>query len=65
MGCQYHISFFAYDSALFCNATVEEAQGVVDVLKVYVCGSGQEINMLQSSIFFGSKATKRNKKKIE
>lgn len=50
--------FFTDDSVLFGNATVEEAQGVVDVLKTYAYGSGQGINMAKSSIFFGSKITK-------
>ncbi|KAM1803504.1 hypothetical protein ACFX12_029481 [Malus domestica] len=56
--------FFADDSVLFGNATVEEAQGVADVLNVYASGSGQEINMSKSSIFFGTSTSKRTKKKI-
>ncbi|KAM1321541.1 hypothetical protein PS2_014216 [Malus domestica] len=35
--------FFADDSVLFGNATVEEAQGVADILKVYASGSGQKL----------------------
>lgn len=50
---------------LFGNAMVDEAQGVVDMLKVYARGSSQEINMSKSSIFFGSKTMKHTKKKIE
>lgn len=57
--------FFTEDSVLLGNATVEEAQWVVNVLKIYARGSGQEINMSKSSIFFGLKTTKRTKKKIE
>ncbi|CAN6710400.1 unnamed protein product [Malus baccata var. baccata] len=49
---------------LFGNATIEEAQGVADILKMYASGSGQEINMSKSSIFFGTATSKRNKKKI-
>lgn len=56
---RYRISFFADDSVLFCNASVEESKGVVEVLKTYAAGSGQEINMSKSSIFFGSKTTKK------
>ncbi|KAM2632785.1 hypothetical protein EV1_023480 [Malus domestica] len=56
--------FFADDSVLFGNATVEEAQGVADILKVYASGSGQEINLSKSSIFFGTSTSKRTKKRI-
>lgn len=40
--------FFADDSILFCDALVEEAHGVVDVLKTYTARFGQEINMRKS-----------------
>ncbi|KAM1948308.1 hypothetical protein ACFX15_008514 [Malus domestica] len=56
---------FADDSVLFCEATVEEARGVREILNSYAVGSGQEINMLKSSIFYGSKVKKRDKKDIE
>ncbi|KAM1174400.1 hypothetical protein ACFX19_027537 [Malus domestica] len=56
--------FFTDDSVLFGNATFEEAQGVADILKMYASGSGQEINMSKSSIFFGTSTSKRTKKKI-
>ncbi|CAN6580631.1 unnamed protein product [Malus baccata var. baccata] len=56
--------FFADDSVLFGHAIVEEAQGMVDVLNVYAKGSGQNINLDKSALFFGSTTSKRNKKKI-
>ncbi|KAM2092455.1 hypothetical protein TB2_030374 [Malus domestica] len=56
---------FADDSVLFCEATVEEARGVREILNSYAVGSGQEINMLKSSIFYGSKVKKQDKKDIE
>ncbi|CAN6541494.1 unnamed protein product [Malus baccata var. baccata] len=56
--------FFADDSVLFGHATMEEAQGMVDVLNVYANGSGQNINLEKSSLFFGSTTSKRKKKKI-
>ncbi|KAM2231146.1 hypothetical protein ACFX1S_015471 [Malus domestica] len=56
--------FFADDSVLFGHATMEEAQGMVDVLNVYANGSGQNINLDKSSLLFGSTTSKRNKKKI-
>lgn len=57
--------FFADDYVLFGNATVDEAKKVVQVLKVYAQESGQEINLSKSSVFFGSKTSKRDKKKIK
>ncbi|CAN6724078.1 unnamed protein product [Malus baccata var. baccata] len=56
--------FFADDSVLFGNATVEEAKGVVDIVNTYARGSGQEINLSKSSIFFGTSTSKRIKKRI-
>ncbi|KAM1777719.1 hypothetical protein ACFX11_044342 [Malus domestica] len=47
--------FFADDSVLFGNATVEEALAILNILKTYARGSGQELNLSKSSIFFGSK----------
>ncbi|CAN6542159.1 unnamed protein product [Malus baccata var. baccata] len=47
---------FADDSVLFCEATVEEARGVRNILNSYAVCSGQEINMLKSSIFYSSKS---------
>lgn len=57
--------FFADDSVLFGRANVEEARGIADILKLYASGSGQEINLAKSSIFFGSKTLKRENGKIE
>lgn len=57
--------FFADDSVLFGNATVEEAEGIIEMLKVYAQGSGQEINLSKSLIFFGTKTLKPNKARIE
>ena len=39
--------FFADDSVLFGNASVEEAQGIMDILKTYARGSGQEKTYLK------------------
>ncbi|CAN6695621.1 unnamed protein product [Malus baccata var. baccata] len=50
---------------LFLLSTVEEARGVREILNSYAVGSGQEINMLKSSIFYGSKVKKGDKKDIE
>lgn len=57
--------FFTDDSVLFYDATINDAQGVRDILNTYTAGSGQEINMSKSSIFYGSKVKKWDKKNIE
>ncbi|XP_068317101.1 uncharacterized protein [Pyrus communis] len=57
--------FFADDSVLFCDATVDDTQGVRDILNTYAAGSGQGINMTKNSIYYGSKVKKRDKKIIE
>ncbi|KAM1385218.1 hypothetical protein PS2_031366 [Malus domestica] len=56
--------FFVDDSVLFGNATVEEAQGVADILNTYASGYGQEINLSKSLIFFGTSTSKMTKKRI-
>ncbi|XP_070679310.1 uncharacterized protein [Malus domestica] len=52
-------------NVLFCEVTVEDEKGVREILNSYVAGSGQEINMTKSSIFYGAKVKKREKKLIE
>lgn len=56
--------FFADDFVLFGNASVEEAQGVMEVLQAYAKGSGQVVNLSKSSVFFGLKTKLRTRKKI-
>ncbi|KAM2345316.1 hypothetical protein ACFXTH_009215 [Malus domestica] len=56
--------FFADDSVLFGHANVEEARGMVEVLRTYARGSGQAVNLSKSSIFFGSKTSNRVRMKI-
>ncbi|KAM2667956.1 hypothetical protein EV2_019583 [Malus domestica] len=57
--------FFADDSVVFGNATVDDARAVVEALKVYARGSGQEINLTKSSVFFSPKTSNRTKMEIE
>ena len=47
---------FADDSLLFCRATLEECQRVLDILEVYGRYSSQQINQSKTAIFF-SKST--------
>ncbi|KAM1551666.1 hypothetical protein ACFX10_043769 [Malus domestica] len=56
--------FFADDSVVFGNASVEEAKSIVEVLKTYARGFGQEINLTKSSVFFGANSPKCLKAKI-
>ena len=43
---------FAVDSLIFCRATMEECNKVMDILKVYEEASGQKINRSKASLFF-------------
>jgi hypothetical protein len=43
---------FADDSLLFLRENVENAQKINDVMNIYCCASGQQINMDKSSIHF-------------
>ncbi|KAM1807099.1 hypothetical protein ACFX11_030157 [Malus domestica] len=56
--------FFADDSVVFGNASVEVAESIVEVLKTYARGSGQEINLTKSSVFFGANTPKQLRAKI-
>ncbi|CAN6698380.1 unnamed protein product [Malus baccata var. baccata] len=56
--------FFADDSVVFGNASVEEAEGIVAVIQTYARGSGQVINLDKSSVFFGANTPKCRKAKI-
>ncbi|CAN6724151.1 unnamed protein product [Malus baccata var. baccata] len=56
--------FFADDSVVFGNASVEEAENIVEVLKTYARGSGQEINLNKSSVFFGANTSKKMRANI-
>ena len=47
---------FVDDSLLFCKATIEECQRVLNILEVYGKCSGQQINRSKTTIFF-SKST--------
>ena len=43
---------FVDDSLIFCKATLEECNKVMDLLKVYEEASGQKINKSKTSLFF-------------
>ena len=48
--------FFADDSLLFCRATTQECQKVLEILSSYERASGQKLNRDKTSLFF-SKST--------
>ncbi|KAM1249975.1 hypothetical protein ACFX2G_033271 [Malus domestica] len=52
------------DLVLFGHASVEEAKGILEVLRTYARGSSQAINLSKSSIFCGSKTFSRVRRKI-
>ncbi|GLT35476.1 hypothetical protein SLA2020_099250 [Shorea laevis] len=49
-----HLFFFADDSLLFGEASVQEATTLLEILKEYEVVSDQQINLDKSSIFFSS-----------
>lgn len=51
-----HVShlFFTDDSVLFCCASMEKCQKMLDILEVYERGSRQKINREKTNIFFSS-----------
>ena len=51
--CISHL-LFADDSLLFCRATMEECQRLLDLLGTYEAASGQAINRQKTSLFFST-----------
>ena len=49
--------FFADDSLIFCRATENECQTLLNILANYESASGQQINKTKTTLFF-SKSTK-------
>ena len=56
---------FAEDSLLFCRATQDEVQEIVDILQLYATASGQLINLEKSSIYFSSNTDGRQQNWIK
>lgn len=56
--------FFADDSLLFCRADPKEAEELMPILRKYGKGSGQEINLEKSSVFFSKNVTEDKQRQI-
>lgn len=52
-----HIFFFADGSLVFCKATLEECQTLLDLLNIYQRASGQHVNYAKSAISFSKGMT--------
>ena len=57
--------FFADDSLLFCKATSQECQQVLDILDTYGRCSGQQINKAKTTIFFSKSTSEGIKNQIK
>ena len=62
--CISHL-LFAYDSFIFCQATMEEGQHFLHLLGCYELASGQAINRQKTSIFFSRNTKQEVKKDIQ
>ena len=49
---------FADDSLLFCRATIQKCQKILDILDTYARCSGQQINKSKTTIFFNKCTSK-------
>ena len=45
---------FAYDNLIFCRATMEECDKVMDLLNKYEEASGKKVNRSKTSLFFNN-----------
>ena len=55
--------FFAYDTLLFCKASMVDLQAIQDILALYEEASGLKLNREKTTIFF-SKAVKEDTKAL-
>ncbi|KAL0006082.1 hypothetical protein SO802_013643 [Lithocarpus litseifolius] len=48
---------FADDSLLFCQATQNEGEAIMEIIQTYANASGQSINLEKSSVYFSTNTT--------
>ncbi|KAL0006060.1 hypothetical protein SO802_013621 [Lithocarpus litseifolius] len=48
---------FADDSLLFCQATQNEGEAIMEIIQTYANASGQSINLEKSSVYFSANTT--------
>ena len=53
--------FFANDSLLFCKASSQECQQLIEILQLYEVAWDQKINKDKSLIFFSANTTEEKK----
>lgn len=56
--------FFADDCYIFCKASMDSANDVSDLLRVFEKASGQQINMDKSSVFFSRNTSSQLKQEL-
>lgn len=56
---------FADDSLLFCKATNQECQKILDILDCYAQCSGQQINRRKTTIFFSKSTSEETREHIK
>ena len=60
----YHL-FFADDSMIFCKATLANCESLKRILEVYEKDSGQQLNMVKTSLFFNSNTSHEVQEEIK
>ncbi len=57
--------FFADDSVLFCRATIQDCNTIMEILRRYERASGQQINQDKTTIFFSASTSLAVQKDIQ
>uniref|UniRef100_A0A2N9FDK7 Reverse transcriptase domain-containing protein n=1 Tax=Fagus sylvatica TaxID=28930 RepID=A0A2N9FDK7_FAGSY len=57
--------FFAYDSLLFCRASILECQKIQEILATYEKASGQQLNRAKTTLFFSRNTPQATQEEIK